>query len=208
MRNHRHPGLPMQGGGFRSGTKPLSAAATVLVLSLGACAPATNWREVNPPQAANLKALFPCKPDHASRNMQLDGLPAPVELHLLSCEADGATWALTYTTTASPTQRIAALASLHDNLIRRVSQPGKAPAQVAQVLGAHMVIGSTEHPHQGQWWIQGVRPLETGQVAPITVSSWQFSRGLTVFQATVWQNPLLVDDLRLRTFIEGFNFVD
>ncbi len=198
----------MQKTGLPPGARALSALVTVLLLNLGACAPAANWREVSPAQAANLKALFPCKPDHASRQMRLDGLSDPVEMHLLSCEADGATWALTYTTTASPTQRIAALAALHDNLIRRVSQPGRSPAQVAQVQGAPSVKGSTEHPHQGQWWIQGVRPLDTGQVEPVTVSTWQFSRGLTVFQATVWQNPLLVDDLRLRTFIEGFNFVD
>lgn len=198
----------MQETCLRPGPQAPITLMAMLVMSLSACAPATNWREVSPPQSANLKALFPCKPDHASRQMRLSGLPDPVELHLLSCEADGATWALSYATTASPTQRIATLAALHDNLIRRVSQPGKAPAQVAQVQGAPIVKGSTEHPHQGQWWVQGVRPLDTGQVAPITVSTWQFSRGLTVFQATVWQNPLLVDDLRLRTFIEGFNFVD
>jgi hypothetical protein len=185
-----------------------SSCLPALALLLSACAPATNWREVNPPQAAHLKALFPCKPEHASRQIQLDGLPGPMALHLLSCEADGATWALTYATTASPQQRIDGLAALHDNLVRRVSQPGQAPAQVKRVQDAPAVKGSTEHPHQGQWWVQGVRPQDNGQVAPITVSTWQFSRGLTVFQATVWQNPLQVDDLRLRTFSEGFNFVD
>jgi hypothetical protein len=189
-------------------SRALPVLLTVLMLGLNACAPATNWREVNPPEAANLKALFPCKPEHASRPIQLNGLPGPLAVHLLSCEADGATWALTYATTSSPTQRIAGLAALHDNLVHRVSQPGHAPAHVTLIKDAPTVKGSTEHPHQGQWWVQGVRPQDNGQVAPITVSTWQFSRGLTVFQATVWQNPLQVDDLRLRTFSEGFNFVD
>lgn len=205
MRNHRLRATPMQGARLFGSFQWLWPA---LVLGLGACAPATNWREVSPPQAASLKALFPCKPEHASRKIPLDGLTEPVQLHLLSCEADGATWALSYATTGSPTQRIAVLAALHDNLIRRVSQPGATPAQVDKVKEAPRVKGSTEHPHDGQWWVQGVRPTDAGQVAPVTLSTWQFSKGLTVFQATVWQNPLLVDDPRLRTFVEGFNFVD
>lgn len=181
--------------------------ATAVVLS--ACAPPTNWREVNPPQAAGLKAMFPCKPEHASRAIQLEGLDhTPVTLHLLSCDADGATWALTYADMGSATRRIQGLAALHDTLVRRVSQPAGPLAKVDKLPVALGIKGSTEHPHQGQWWVQGLRPTEAGKVEPITVSTWQFSRGLTVFQATVWQNPLQVDDLRLRTFIEGFNFAD
>jgi len=191
---------------WRTLARPLALAVTMGVV---ACAPATNWREVNPPQAAGLKALFPCKPEHASRQIKLEGLDdTPVMLHLLSCEADGATWALSYADMGSAPRRIQGLAALHDTLVKRVSQPGGPLAKVEKLPVALSVKGSTEHPHQGQWWVQGLHPTETGGVEPITVSTWQFSRGLTVFQATVWQNPLQVDDLRLRTFIEGFNFAD
>ncbi len=185
------------------------ALITIACLGLTACAPATNWREISPPQAANLKALFPCKPEHASRPVQLAGLDGPaIDLHLLSCDADGATWALTYADMGSAPRRIQGLAALHDGLVKRVSQPGGPSAKVAMLKDTHLIKGSTEHPHQGQWWVQGMRPTDAGKIEPVTVSSWQFSKGLMVFQATVWQNPLQVDDLRLRTFIEGFNFAD
>jgi hypothetical protein len=187
---------------------PLGVVLACLCAMHG-CSPATNWRELNPPEAAGLKVLFPCKPEHASRLIKLEGLDdTPLKLHLLSCEADGATWALSYADMGSAPRRVQGLAALHDTLVKRVSQPGGPGAQVKQLQSGSVVKGSTEHPHQGQWWVQGLHPNEAGGVEPITVSAWQFSRGLTVFQATVWQNPLQVDDLRLRTFIEGFNFAD
>jgi len=211
MRNHHPRGLETQAVLMKRAGRWLWALGALLagMLALSGCAPATNWREVNPPDAAGLKALFPCKPEHASRLIKLEGLEdTPAKLHLLNCEADGATWALSYADMGSAPRRVQGLAALHDTLVKRVSQPGGPGAQVKQLQSGSVVKGSTEHPHQGQWWVQGLHPTEAGGVEPITVSTWQFSRGLTVFQATVWQNPLQVDDLRLRTFIEGFNFVD
>jgi hypothetical protein len=211
MRNHHPHWFEMQAAFAKQAgrwLRPLGLAMAGL-FALNGCAPATNWRELSPPEAAGLKALFPCKPEHASRSIKLEGLDnTPVKLHLLSCEADGASWALSYADMGSATRRVQGLAALHDALVLRVSQPGGPAAQVKQIPDAPVVKGSTEHPHQGQWWVQGLHPIDAGRVEPITVSAWQFSRGLTVFQATVWQNPLQVDDLRLRTFIEGFNFVD
>ncbi len=183
----------------------------ILGLGLGACAPATNWRETLPPDAAGLRLLFPCKPDHASRSLPLTGVSGgPITLHLLSCDADGATWALSYADMGTPERRVQALSALQAALIRNVSPPGgPAPKIRAVPEQAPAIQGRTAHPQEGARWIQGHRPDPNGgKPVPVTIGTWQFSRGLHVFQASVWQNPLLVDDPRLRTFIEGFTFAD
>lgn len=182
-----------------------------MTLGLGACAPATDWRETLPPDAAGLRLMFPCKPDHASRSLPLNGVEGgPVTLHLLSCDADGATWALSYADMGTPERRIQGLSALQAALVRNVSPPGgPAPSVQAVPEQTLAVPGRTAHPQDGAWWILGHRPGPNGGTpVPVTIGTWQFSKGLHVFQASVWQNPLLVDDPRLRTFTEGFNFAD
>lgn len=58
---------------------------------LGACSPVFNWREVRVP-STSLKALLPCKPDQAAREVPLLG--QPVRLSVLGCETGGATFAV------------------------------------------------------------------------------------------------------------------
>ena len=64
----------------------LTGAASAL-LGLAACSPALNWRTVALPEAA-LTITLPCKPDHATRKVELAG--TPVDLSMVGCEADGA----------------------------------------------------------------------------------------------------------------------
>jgi hypothetical protein len=67
-------------------------AATYLIalsMLLAACSPALNWREVRP-DTADVRALLPCKPDHAAREVQLAG--ASHSMEMLGCEAAGATF--------------------------------------------------------------------------------------------------------------------
>ena len=53
-------------------------------LTLSACSPAQNWREVTFEGAA-LKAQLPCKPDSTSRSVPLGGVP--VDLQVVGCES-------------------------------------------------------------------------------------------------------------------------
>jgi hypothetical protein len=53
-------------------------------LTLSACSPAQNWREVTFEGAA-LKAQLPCKPDRTSRSVPLGGVP--VDLQVVGCES-------------------------------------------------------------------------------------------------------------------------
>lgn len=63
----------------------------LLSLSLLACAPELNWRDVTGPDGV-LKAMLPCKPDRASREVQLGAQSYP--LAVMGCEAAGATFAV------------------------------------------------------------------------------------------------------------------
>lgn len=82
-------------------TLPWAAA-----LLLAACSPALNWRSV-PLDGAALTATLPCKPDHATRTVEMAGIP--VELAMAGCEADSATFAISHTALPDPTLANAAL---------------------------------------------------------------------------------------------------
>ncbi len=68
--------------------------AWVGLVALVACSPALNWREVRA-DGAPVQVLLPCKPERAIRAVPLLGLDAPpLDLHMLSCEAGTATYAV------------------------------------------------------------------------------------------------------------------
>jgi hypothetical protein len=56
-------------------------------LTLSACSPAQNWRDVAFEGSA-LKAQLPCKPDRTTRSVPLGGVP--VELQVVGCESGAA----------------------------------------------------------------------------------------------------------------------
>ncbi len=66
-------------------------AVTALALSLAACTPSLNWRDVRT-ESGELGALLPCKPDRGSRTVPLGGSPVPVQM--MGCEAAGALFAI------------------------------------------------------------------------------------------------------------------
>lgn len=61
------------------------------VLSLSACNPTFNWREIRI-EDTSLVALMPCKPDHQSRTLPLAG--QRVDMHMSACDTGGATFAI------------------------------------------------------------------------------------------------------------------
>lgn len=67
------------------------SASLALVLSLSACSPAKNWRDVGLEGSA-LKAQLPCKPDRTTRSVPLGGVP--VDLQVVGCESGTAMVAL------------------------------------------------------------------------------------------------------------------
>lgn len=59
-------------------------ASLLGALTLSACSPAQNWRNVAF-EGSSLKAQLPCKPDRTTRNVPLGGMP--VDLQVMGCES-------------------------------------------------------------------------------------------------------------------------
>jgi hypothetical protein len=68
---------------------PYSAimASLTFALTLSACSPNQNWRDVSL-EGSPLKAQLPCKPDKTTRSVPLGGLP--VDLQVVGCESGSA----------------------------------------------------------------------------------------------------------------------
>jgi hypothetical protein len=60
------------------------SASLILALSVSACSPDQNWRDVSLEGSA-LKAQLPCKPDRTTRSVPLGGVP--VDLQVAGCES-------------------------------------------------------------------------------------------------------------------------
>jgi hypothetical protein len=112
----------------------LAACAVVAtVVSLGACTPALNWREVRFDNARWVGWL-PCKPDRAQRTVNLGGPLA--QLSLMGCQADGMDFTLAQLTlpqgmTASQAQQAWKTASLAS-----LQAPADAPSTDWVLAGA------------------------------------------------------------------------
>ena len=85
----------------------LTLAFAASMLALAACSPALNWRSVTLPDAG-LALTLPCKPEYASRPVDLG--TGAVPLAMVGCEADGATFAVSHMPLAEAAQAGAMLA--------------------------------------------------------------------------------------------------
>ena len=144
-------------------TFPWAAAALLLV----ACSPALNWRSV-PLDGAALTATLPCKPDHATRTVEMAG--APVELAMAGCEADNATFAVSSAGLPDPARADAALAHWRAAVLARVGattvlseQPFARPGMLPQPSSVRLVAqgrraDGTPVTVQGVWFARAVGP--------------------------------------------------
>ena len=99
----------------------LTGAAALLIAG---CSPALNWRTVPLPEA-DLTITLPCKPDQATRTVELAG--APVELSMVGCDADGATFAVSHAALADPAQVGAALTHWRAAMLARLGAGAREP---------------------------------------------------------------------------------
>lgn len=103
---------------------PIRLALTASALALLACSPALNWRSV-PVLEAGLTLSLPCKPERAARPVDLGA--GTVELSMVGCQADGATFALSHMPLADPSQAGAALARWRAAVLARMQAGPQAP---------------------------------------------------------------------------------
>lgn len=125
--------------------------ALMAALGLQACSPALNWRSVSVPEAA-LQAMLPCKPEQAARTVELVG--TPLSMSMWGCDADGATFAVSYARLADPSLVGKALEHWQVATLARLgaSAPlsGTAPAQPFVPPGALAIPQAVRTTIQGR----------------------------------------------------------
>lgn len=188
-----------------------------LAALMGACTPALDWREVRPPPAPGLRAVFPCRPDLVTRTVTLPSLAQPVSMQLWSCQTGDVTWALSRVevkdaTDVGPT--LTALAStMRDNLRAASQMAGSTTPLRADPLGPVHVPGMTPQPQAQGWRFQARRVDGWGRPMEVGVTAWHFAHGLQIFQASVsrpvgpsgTEPPQSAQDAEL-SFRDGFQF--
>lgn len=166
-------------------------ALFLLPLAVAGCSPTYNWRELRL-TGAPLVALMPCKPEQAQRPAPLGG-PAPVELHMHSCEAGRLTFAVAWADLGDAARTAEAIglwrrASLTAIKVapERVDDPALQWTPV--VPGAQQIVGIA---------VQGVQHAQR----PVTMKAAHFAHGTRVYQAAIY-GPELPDEI-VTTFFEG-----
>ncbi len=107
--------------------------ALLLALLTAACAPALDWREVQPP-GAGLQLLLPCKPTLQERRSETG-----LRMGLARCEAADVEFALSWSELPDPLAAGAALSQMRASLLRELGGRAQAPA-------AFVVRGMTPSP--------------------------------------------------------------
>lgn len=97
-------------------------AAFALVSLLAACNPSLNWRQV---QLGRLETLLPCKPDTASRPVELAG--QKLTMDMAGCEAGTALFAISRVKAGEGVQVAAAMAALRQATLANIASPVVQP---------------------------------------------------------------------------------
>lgn len=168
-----------------------AAGWSALLLSLSACSPAYNWRELRP-YGTPLLALMPCKPETASRPVPLGA--TPTVLHMHSCEAGGLRFAVAWTDVGHAAQVEPAMAAWRAATLQtlRVMSNDDQHAWAVQVAGADTVQGLQ---------VQGTDP--SGRT--VHARSVYFADNTQVFQAAVYGEQL--PDEVMEAFFAGLRLV-
>lgn len=152
---------------------PSRLAAAGALLMAAACSPALDWREARVDGGA-LLALFPCKPVELTREATL--LDRRVRMSLQSCDADGATFAVTHADVGDPARVAPALAGMQAALAANL---GAAPAAGRT---AFHVAGMTPGEQAVRLRLRGRLP-DGGD--GVEEEAAFFAKGTRVYQAVV-----------------------
>lgn len=138
---------------------------TALTLGVVACSPTFNWREARLEETP-LAALLPCKPDRASRDVNLGG--AQVQMRMMGCVAGGVTFAVAVVQASDADQagvlmaqwRAATLANFAVGQVRDtpfVPKGARAMAQSVQLAGSGQQADGSPVALHAAWFAQGAR---------------------------------------------------
>lgn len=150
---------------------PGRAVGALLVL-LGGCAPALDWREVRL-EGPGLVATFPCRPVGQTRQVALGG--TAVSMTLQACESAGRTFAVAIADMGDPAAVDAGLRALRDASLAK--SDNAAPPTASDWA----IDGMTPQPAAGRWQFSQRRPSGEALLLDTAV----FARGTWVIQASV-----------------------
>jgi hypothetical protein len=146
-------------------------ACMAAAISLAACTPTLNWREVRP-EGSDALMMFPCKPDRLARPVHLAG--EKVRMQLSSCTVQGVTYALSHAAVDQPAKVTPALQALQAAAAQNI---GARPGQSMPV----MVSGMTPNALAQRLDLHGEGP----DGKPVAEQVAVFARGLRVYQLTI-----------------------
>jgi hypothetical protein len=148
----------------------------VLLLTTTACTPKLNWREVRLESASGsaLKAQLPCKPDAATRKQLLGNIQ--VELSMMGCVADKATFTLSRIPLTDPLTAPQVLAAWQAAAISGLN------AKPAPLRGIKLA-GASAWPATARVTLAG-----TTAQAELAWFAQQTPAGLTLYQAGIYVN--------------------
>ena len=140
-----------------------------------ACSPTFDWREARP--ADGVTALFPCRPDHHTRQVAIAGAAVPMQLS--SCAAGDITFAVSQVDVSDVAGVTPLMHALRNALLVNVGSQ-MAAGTAAETVTAH-VPGATPHPLMERLSVRGQR----ADGSPLEAQGQFFCKGLRVYQATV-----------------------
>ena len=147
--------LQRPAGEVAFGRQKACVLSLALVAGLAGCSPALNWRSISVPEA-DLNVMLPCKPDEARRTVELAG--AATELAMVGCEADGAVFAVSYTTVADPALVGKALAHWRAAVIANLRPQDSVTGRVPATDAPFTPHGALALPQSVRTVVQGQRP--------------------------------------------------
>jgi len=137
---------------------PAACAPLSCAVLLAACTPDLNWREVPLPPTP-LQALLPCKPDEGERPVLLAG--QSLRMHMVGCDAAGATFTLAWVEVGEPAQLGAVLGAWQDASLARM---GLVPGPDAPAGQSFAPVGAISLPQSVRLTASGRRPDDRGAV--------------------------------------------
>ena len=167
-----------------------SGALLAIAVAAAACSPTFNWREVRL-QSTRLKAMLPCKPDHAERDVPMAG--RQVSLQVLGCDTGGATFALLSADIVD--EALAADVLAQWNAATLANMRGTGPRVTPFVpSGARSIRGSQQVVASGK----------RADGSAVESHAAYFAQGTKVFQAVIYSDRLKPEVAD--TFFSGLQF--
>ena len=171
-------------------TRTTMRCVAPVLAALAACSPALDWREVRVDEAA-LRAQFPCRPERRVREVSIQG--TPLRMEMVTCTADGTTYAASHFAVSDPGAVTAAMDAVKAASVANLGDP-------APKASAFRLAGMTPNPSAARLDLTGRRP--DGEAVDLHAAF--FSRGLRIYQLSVLGKappPQAID-----TFFAGLSF--